>query len=105
MNATFRRGVERASVARNLSLLSRDVVILYERNTLKGGRGVRGSFLYMTLFLCIFLKKNIFLPMKEPFHFDVRRYNRALVLSLTFVAALLLSRELDNMGRSRRHTI
>lgn len=36
MNATFRRrGVERASAARNLSLLSRDVVILYRGNMLK----------------------------------------------------------------------
>lgn len=55
-------------------------------------------------FISLHLKKYISLPAKEPFHFDVRGYNRALVLSLTFVAALLLSRELDNTSRSRRHT-
>lgn len=56
-------------------------------------------------FISLHLKKRIFLPKKEPFHFDVCRYSRPLVLSLTFDAALLLSRELDNTSRSRRHTI
>lgn len=58
--------------------------------------------LLWSLSICYFI---YFLPKKEPFHFDVRRHNRTLVLSLTFVAGLLLSRELDNTSGSSRHTI
>lgn len=63
------------------------------------------SIYFSIYFISLHFFKKIFLPRKEPFHFDVRRYNRPLVLSLTFVAALLLSHELNNTSRSRRHTI